>query len=67
MNREIYNPHLDHHTRIHKPPQLNFEDKENDAFSDQRRDGYKLNSPDAKWGNKSGRTYFAELSYMVQK
>lgn len=67
MNTERFNPHLDQHTRTHKPPQLNFENKENNAYSDMPRDGYTLNNPHARWGDKNGRTYFAALNNIKKR
>lgn len=62
MNNERYNPNLCHYLRNNKPPPGYYEFKENDRVSYFRRDGYTLNSTNARWGYENNRKKFAELN-----
>lgn len=61
-NREVYNPHLDDHTRNVKRPPIPYESKENESFCvlDHGRD-FVRNNPNTKIKNPSGRIYLDEL------
>ena len=62
MNNERYNPHLSSYIRNNKPQPLSYESKEIFFSSVYARDGYFLNSENARWRSENNRTRFAELN-----
>lgn len=67
MNNERFNPNLCEHVRFNKPPQLFHDGKEENFISMSHRDMYSLNNPSARWHDKKGRTYFAELNNYLKR